>query len=661
MHWDEEDNQPNAPKAADLLNPEAVQRFIEFTHEKYYAALKEHFGKTIKGMFTDEPSILAKRSKRGLKPWTNDFLPTMNEILGYDFTPYLPLLWTKDADGFESVVRLDFQYALDGLLNKNYYTPLSQWCADRNIALTGHPDGGGDVSPQVYFQQPGQDVVWRWVLPGKTSLEGEQSTLGKSATSVAAQLQRPVVINECYGAFGWRLTMDEMKWLADWLFVRGTNRLFPHAFYYSVREQRIYERPPDLSWEQLWADHYRLFSDYTNRLSWLESDSVEDAPAAILTIAGHTPWTAAKVLLQNQIDFHYLDETLLDRVDVEDGSLRIGDGNYKVLILDGIHFLTADTAQKVLRFLQQGAKLISLGSSLALHPLRGERDDSAITKIQNHPNYRECVNRRDMANALYKMISPSFVTGAACPDLRIQHRKKSGVDFFLLTNEGENNMHGCILYTDKTRIPEVWNAEDGSMQKAQKVWKMDGGVSVPIHIPPRQSRIYVFHSECEAAQKAPDCREMPFVYPSPTLPSEGWKLTVGDKEYSNESLGSWTKKEELLSFSGTGWYEIQIDLTEEQLDRMSEKVLNLGEVQSWAQVEVNGVSCGVRLWRPFRFDVSKALRAGANEIRIGVTNTRSNELTKEKLPSGLFGPVYLGNVLMGKYIESNWAKSGTGQ
>jgi len=73
-----------------------------------------------------------------------------------------------------------------------------------------------------------------------------------------------------------------------------------------------------------------------------------------------------------------------------------------------------------------------------------------------------------------------------------------------------------------------------------------------------------------------------------------------------------------------------------------EKVtLDLGEVREFAEVEVNGQQVGVRLWPPYRFDITGALKKGNNRLRIGVTNTRANELTDEKLSSGLIGPVRL--------------------
>jgi len=72
LHWGEDDGEKNAPKTADILNPAAVSRFIELTHEAYYRELKEYFGTTIIGFFTDEPSILG-RNVSGMFPWTHGF------------------------------------------------------------------------------------------------------------------------------------------------------------------------------------------------------------------------------------------------------------------------------------------------------------------------------------------------------------------------------------------------------------------------------------------------------------------------------------------------------------------------------------------------------------------------------------------------------------
>ena len=58
IHFGEDDGEPGAPKAADILNPDAVDLFIRLTHDRYYEELKEYFGSTVIAFFTDEPSAL---------------------------------------------------------------------------------------------------------------------------------------------------------------------------------------------------------------------------------------------------------------------------------------------------------------------------------------------------------------------------------------------------------------------------------------------------------------------------------------------------------------------------------------------------------------------------------------------------------------------------
>ncbi len=80
-------------------------------------------------------------------------------------------------------------------------------------------------------------------------------------------------VNEFCGAFGPNFTFEEMKWLANWLLVRGCNLLVPHAFFYSIRGPRIDERPPDVGPNSTWWPQYKPFAQATSRLCWLNTDS----------------------------------------------------------------------------------------------------------------------------------------------------------------------------------------------------------------------------------------------------------------------------------------------------------------------------------------------------------------------------------------------------
>jgi len=112
------------------------------------------------------------------------------------------------------------------------------------------------------------------------------------------------------------------------------------------------------------------------------------------------------------------------------------------------------------------------------------------------------------------------------------------------------------------------------------------------------------------------------------------------------ALGDWTKQG-LETYSGGVRYAADVEL-----EQLPDKpvLLDLGEVRGTAEVRVNGRDAGVRIWSPYRLDVTPHLRAGTNRIEVTVFNPFANYLHgaslthyigKSQLRSGLFGPVRL--------------------
>ncbi|MHC4229525.1 MAG: glycosyl hydrolase [Planctomycetota bacterium] len=303
---DHKEVRENMPPAADILNPKAVACFIRLVYQRFYDEFGEHFGKTIPAIFTDEPSMLAKSAERGAVPGTTGILEHVNSKLGYDFTPHLAALWYRDEPDAERY-RLDYHRAIQARLEETFYRPISKSCDAHGIALTGHPAAPDDIGHLRHFHIPGQDIVWRYIEPGKPSaLEGAQSTQAKCASSAMIHLGRRRNSNEYCGAFGHNFTFEEMKWLTNWLIVRGCNMLYPHAFYYSVRGPRIDERPPDVGPNNSWWSQYEPYADSCRRLCWLNTDGRHVCSLAILGRNDYLPWRAAKVCFQNQRDFNYI-------------------------------------------------------------------------------------------------------------------------------------------------------------------------------------------------------------------------------------------------------------------------------------------------------------------------------------------------------------------
>lgn len=418
----------DSPPAGDILNPAAVTSFMELVYEKFAREFGKYFGKTILGIFTDEPSPLGRGGARGLVPGNASLLPQIKKILGYDFTPYLADLWYNDNRDSKNH-RNDYHRAINICLEENYYKRLGNWCYLHNISLMGHPAGSMDIGTQRYFQVPGQDLVWRYVEPGPSAINGEHSTMAKCASSAMIHLGYRRNSNELYGAYGHNLTWDEMLWLANWCFVRGHNFLFPHAFYYSIRGPRVDERPPDVGPNAGWWDDYKPYADACSRMSWLNTDSRHICDLAILCEATWLPDKSAKVCYQNQRDFNYLEiRHLWEDANVNSKGIQIAGMTYKAVIIDSLSYLPP--------------RAIPLLKKLARHRHLIVRDDSKLTSmcrgalVYGTPGELEA--------AINKLTAPDIILTPASQNIRYRHVEKDGDHYYLLFNEENSEVSTTI-------------------------------------------------------------------------------------------------------------------------------------------------------------------------------------------------------------------------
>jgi len=326
LHFGEDDGEPDAPLAADILNPLAVDKFIELVYDGHYKHLKDYFGSTIIGFFTDEPEPLG-RNVRGMFEWTPGLESELIKQGGK--IEELRALFdggdNKTAEIYRKMVRKRF--------NEVYYKKLSLWCEKHGIALTGHPAKSDDIDEQKYFQIPGQDLVYSFVSPQKGGINGPASVLAKCSADAARHLGRRRNANEFLGVcvrdgVSWYLTAADMKWFIDWLGVRGVNFFIPHAFYYSLRGPRKDERPPDVGPGNIWWAHYKLFVDYMRRVSYIMTDSKNCADIAVICESGQMPSDALAVLYENQIEFNYLTRELAETAQVVDGKITVAGYTY---------------------------------------------------------------------------------------------------------------------------------------------------------------------------------------------------------------------------------------------------------------------------------------------------------------------------------------------
>jgi len=593
------------PPLPDLLNPQAVDAFIRHTHEAYRQHVGEYFGDVIIGVFTDEPQPMGRGAKRGPQPYaySDGLLDEVAEQWGQPVKPWLAALW-RECGAQSQAFRKAWDYVVNQRFDEVYYRRLYEWCEQNNLALTGHPARGNELTSLHYFQIPGQDMVWRYVEPGSpTSLEGEQSCTAKVATSAMLLDGRRRSGTEVFGAYGWKLSMDESKWLYDWHMVRGNNLMFPHAIYYSVRGRRAFASQPDIGLHNVFGPYCNRLNDYARRICWLLADAEYSVAVGVATDGRQAGWNAARELYEDQTDFVYLDEVALERASVVDDSLVIGSLRLQAVVLDNPNF-RRNVAPKKLEQFQVAGGLV--------------------------------VDQWEPGTLAQRIASvPSAIEWSSGKDLRVLHFRRDGGHFYLLVNEGEQLLEGTLTLASVGAL-EVWDPLSGAIA-AWPAWTEGDHLATWLRLERRQGLLMVVNPQGQPNASLP----------LPTVPGETvvelsgpWQASLPTGEaVTLPCPGDWAQVEGWQTFSGTICFTTSFEMPAGWSD--DPVYLDLGQVEEIAEVLVNGEPAGVALWSPYVIEVTDVIRPGNNMVEVRVTNSQANYYDGLQLPSGLLGPIRL--------------------
>jgi hypothetical protein len=216
-------------------------------------------------------------------------------------------------------------------------------------------------------------------------------------------------------------------------------------------------------------------------------------------------------------------------------------------------------------------------------------------------------------------ISRDFIAmegGVAATGIGYTHRAAPGMDIYFISNQLDSERHLAISLRVNGRAPELWDAVTGEIRAASG-WRVDEGrTELPLELAGNGSVFVVFRRPGQPCKPA---RTETFT----TVLGGAWRVEFDHKALTFDELQDWSKSEDtaIRYYSGTAMYKKTFDW-----DRGGRVWLDLGRVADIAEVWVNGVDCGVVWTKPYRVEITKALRKGRNELRIGVTNTWANRL-----------------------------------
>jgi hypothetical protein len=372
----------------DALNPESTAEFLRIGYEPYVASANGQLGTQIPGFYTDEPAMHYYLSAQDapILPWTKDMFRRFRDRNGYELRPRLPHLFA-DVGPESERVRFDFYETLTEFYSDAYYRQISEWCAARGVAFTGHVLYEEWLRPMIrvegnvfrhyeHLHVVGVDHLYPII--GERDNPAEHVAI-KLASSAAHQNGSERLLCESFGGMFMDATMQRMKWIADWEYVLGVNLLNPHGFHYTLEGPRKRDWPPSMFYQYPWWRHYGEFSDYISRLSYMLTGGRHVAKVAVLwpmtsLFANYLPHARNRLdprtegdfnvltdlLLRLHHDFDYVDDQALARAQVGEGVLRVGDEEHELVILPPITHLKLCALEQLERFVAAGGRVLGL-------------------------------------------------------------------------------------------------------------------------------------------------------------------------------------------------------------------------------------------------------------------------------------------------------------
>lgn len=528
----------------DNLNPDCTRKFILETHEKYKEAVGEEFGKTIPGIFTDEPSLNDRNTyfgeNRSWIPWTYGFGAYFREAVGYDFLEVLPLFYFHGENSRK--VRHDYWRCVTQRYSESYFKVIGQWCEENNLLFTGHflqedklglcTRVNGAVMPHYQYQHvPGIDMLCE---------QTKEYITVKQCTSVARQLGKKQVLSETYGCTGWEFTFEGQKWMGDWQYVLGVNRRCQHLMLYSLRGCRKRDYPPCFNYNTNWWKDNKIVDDYFARLA-VVLEQGEAVCNILLLHPASTAWTRLGVnpygnpkrreerdtpginkygeelnsliayLERQHLDCDLGDELLIEKYGsvtcgkmVEESAadkttgqdnlrFTVGKAAYQTVVLPPVDTLLYSTCEKLLAFMEQGGCVYALEK--APHLIEGgEQDTALLNKLLSHKNWISVEAKEALPDLLkpYRTIHVRDDEGQECSDVLYQLRRDGGKYYLFLVNNSRTHRVDAVVrlpFRAKAMRMELLN---GKIVPEMSCRNTPDGVFLPVHLEKTGSAVYCF-------------------------------------------------------------------------------------------------------------------------------------------------------------------------
>jgi hypothetical protein len=378
-----------------LLDPEAMAKFVELTHAEYARRLGPLAGQ-IDLFYTNEPHPGSIWHTGGERPGGMSFLPwsaalpeRFRQDHGYDLLPFLPALYAGTSDQAK-LVRRHFYQTVGNIYAENITGRIARWCEENGIKSGGHLFGEERMDMHVicsgnFFQAlqkqqaPGCDIAmpdpgdhWNYWMPKLVS-----SVAQLQNRETVTCLLDPLIDRKGDTSF-LTATLEQVMRYLNMAFFCGVNHISSYSY-----------------WDKYPPEAYRKLNQQVGRLALvlkgaknasnvalyypIESfqSTFRPVPGVLCPInikskpANYDPQIILMEETQEQIipslfehgyDFSWVDGDAVLKAEIRAGRLIMGAHEYTSIIMPRVELLPLPVMQKLQQFEKAGGKVLWVDS-----------------------------------------------------------------------------------------------------------------------------------------------------------------------------------------------------------------------------------------------------------------------------------------------------------
>jgi hypothetical protein len=462
----------NGQTYVDTLDPNAIRRFVELTHERYARAVGDMFGRVVPAIFTDEPHTAEKVYLRHaedtddiLLPWTTDLGDTFAAQYGSRLEDNLPEIVWELPGGRASVTRYRYHDHVSERFVQATADQLGAWCEEHGLALTGHLMMQGELEAETTLIGDPMRGYRSFGLPGVDILCDAREYAGvKQAQSAARQFGLPGVLAELYGVTGWDFDFLGHKAGGDWLAALGVTTRVHHCSFLSLAGEAKRDYPASISYQSPWYREYPLVEDYFARLGTVLTRGRPRCRIGVIhpiesfwLCFGPRDQTAiereqrerdfalvTESLLFGLLDFDFVAESLLTslRPRVDGSVLAVGEARYEAVLVPGLRTLRSTTVGCLEQFAEAGGTVIFAGELPSLVDAAPPKGADRLAALAGRSS-RVALTREALLGALEPFREVAFELDDGGPARTLLHQLREDGDRRYVFVCNTDRLNGC--------------------------------------------------------------------------------------------------------------------------------------------------------------------------------------------------------------------------